>query len=79
MSGASRPNSSFNRRKVMRGRLYESACKTENGRVHLRPNNDCGAPHAPVRMAPLTRQSVTHRQSAALAIPTGARRELSLW
>jgi len=76
-SGATRPNSTFNRRKVMRGRLaWVCGCK-EDGHAHLSPNYVCGATYAPIRMAPLTRQSVTHRQSAALAMPTGASRELS--
>ena len=69
-SGASRSNRTFNRRQVVRGRLTRAHGRREYGRVHLRPNEVCGATYAPVRMAPLTRQSVTHRQSAALAMPT---------
>lgn len=78
-SGATRPNSTFNRRKVMRDRLTGALGRIGTGISNLSPDCVYGATYAPIRMAPLTRQSVTHRQSAALAMPTGASRELSLW
>ncbi len=59
----------------MCGRLCRACGVTEYGRVHLRPDYVRGEPDASVRMAPLTQQSVTHRQLVAPAMPTEARLE----
>jgi len=65
-SGATRPNSTFNRRKVMRGRLARVCCRIGTGISNLSPNYVCGATltHTPVLLRAFP-QSVTHRQWGA--------------
>ena len=65
-SDATRPNSTFNRRKVMRGRLARALGRIGTGISYLSPNFVCDATltHTPVLLRAFP-QSVTHRQWGA--------------